>query len=338
MKARFGGVKARPGGIRPRPRGIKTRAFAAALAPITALARIAAVAPIVALACIAALSGCANATAQSGHGIAVVAVENFWGSIARQLAGNKATVASILVDPAQDPHSYEPTASDARSLATAKLVIVNGLGYDAWVSKLLAANPTPGRLTLNIGALLHLRSGDNPHRWYDPSDVSRVADAISADLIKLDPRQANYFKARHAAFQNRALARYHALIAEIKRRYAGTPVGASESIFALQAPALGLRLITPPGFMKAIGEGTEVTAQDTATAEQQVSRREIRVWIYNSQNATPEVQRLTTLARARGIPVVTITETLSPASNSFQQWQLAQLQRLVRALHRATGR
>jgi zinc/manganese transport system substrate-binding protein len=291
-----------------------------------------------AFACLALVSGCANAPTHSGHGIAVVAAENFWGSVARQLAGTKATVASILVDPAQDPHSYEPSASDARALASAKLVIVNGVGYDAWASKLLAANPTPGRLVLNVGTLLHLRSGDNPHRWYDPTDVSRVADAITADLIKLDPRQAAYFKARHAAFENRALARYHALISAIKRRYTGTPVGSSESIFALQAPALGLRLITPFGFMKAIGEGTEVTAQDTATAERQVSRREIRVWIYNSQNATPEVQQLTTLARARGIPVVTITETLSPASDSFQQWQLAQLQRLAQALHRATGR
>jgi zinc/manganese transport system substrate-binding protein len=313
MKALVDTMKARVGAI-------KARALAATFA------------------CIALVSGCANATTGSGHGIAVVAAENFWGSIASQLAGAKASVHSIIVNAAQDPHSYEPTASDARALATAKLAIVNGVGYDAWASKLLAANPTPGRLTLNIGALLDVRSGDNPHRWYDPSDVSRIADAITADLIKLDPRQVSYFKARRAAFQNRALARYHALIAATKRRYSGTPVGASESIFALQAPALGLRLITPYGFMKAIAEGTEVTAQDTATAERQVSRREIKVWIFNSQNATPEVQRLTTLARARGIPVVTITETLSPASDSFQQWQLAQLQRLARALRQATGR
>jgi zinc/manganese transport system substrate-binding protein len=134
------------------------------------------------------------------------------------------------------------------------------------------------------------------------------------------------------------LSRYHALIAGIRAHYAGVPVGASESIFALQAPALGLKLVTPYSFMKAISEGTELTAQETATAERQMTAHQIRVWVYNSQNATPEVQRLTALARAHRIPVVTITETLSPRTDTFEQWQVAQLERLKEALHEATGR
>jgi zinc/manganese transport system substrate-binding protein len=116
------------------------------------------------------------------------------------------------------------------------------------------------------------------------------------------------------------------------------PVGASESIFALQSPALGLRLITPTGFMKAISEGTDVSAQDTITAERQISQRQIKVWIYNSQNATPQIQGLNALARAHGIPVTTVTETLTPKSDNFEQWQTAQLQRLAAALHQAKGR
>jgi zinc/manganese transport system substrate-binding protein len=293
----------------------------------------------VALATLTLPAACASRSSDTpAHGIAIVAAENFWGSIAAQLAGRQASVHSIIVNPAQDPHSYEPTAADARTFATAKFVIVNGVGYDGWASKLLAANPTSGRLTLNVGQLLGLRAGENPHRWYDPADVREVADKITADLIKLDPKQASYLKHRQAVFENRDLARYHALIAAIRARYAGLPVGASESIFALQAPALGLHLITPYGFMKAISEGTEITAQDTATAERQISQRQLKVWIYNSQNATPEVQRLTSLARARGIPVVTITETLSPASDSFEQWQTAELGRIEQALHQATGR
>ena len=116
------------------------------------------------------------------------------------------------------------------------------------------------------------------------------------------------------------------------------PVGASESIFALQAPALGLKLITPYSFLKAISEGTEVTAQDTATTERQLTSGAIKVWVYNSQNVTPEIQRLNGLARAHGIPIATVTETLSPATDSFQQWQVSQLTGLAAALHRATGR
>jgi len=273
-----------------------------------------------------------------GGKVRVVAAENFWGSIARQLGGAHAQVQSLIVNPAQDPHSYEPTTGDARAMATAQLAIVNGVGYDPWVPKLLAANPVTGRITLTVGTLLGLHEGDNPHRWYDPGEVTRVAQTITSDLQRLDPPHKRYFAQRLTQLDAHGLAGYHRLIAQIRRRYRGVPVGASESIFTLQAPALGLDLITPPGFMKAISEGTEVTAQDTVTTERQLTHHQIKVWVYNSQNVTPEVQRLNRDAQAAGIPTVTVTETLSPASDSFQQWQVAQLTRLQAALHQATRR
>jgi zinc/manganese transport system substrate-binding protein len=293
----------------------------------------------IAIAALSLVSGCGAIPADAPpRGLAIVAAENFWGSIAAQLVGNQGRVDSIIVNPAQDPHSYEPTAGDARTLASSKIAIVNGAGYDGWASRLLAANPASGRSVLNVGQLLGLQNGDNPHRWYSPRDVRTVAEQITATVIKLDPKHASYLEHRQVVFERRDLARYHTLIASIKARYGGVPVGASESIFALQAPALGLRLITPYGLMKAIGEGTEATAQDLATAQHQISSRQVKVWVYNSQNATPGVQQLNSLARARGIPVVSITETLAPASDSFEQWQDAQLERIGRALHRATGR
>lgn len=286
------------------------------------------------------LAGCAGTGSAGGPpgGVRVVAAENFWGSIAAQLAGKEASVQSIITNPAQDPHSYEPTPVDARTLATAQLVIVNGIGYDPWVQRLLAANPSAGRVVLTVGSLFGLHDGDNPHRWYDPTDVEVVAGSIAADLAKLDPNDKTYFQQRLRRFETVALAQYHDLIAAIRARYAGVPVGASESIFALQAPALGLDLITPYSFMKAISEGTEVTAQDTATTERQIARHLIKVWIYNSQNATPYIQQLNAQARAKGIPIATITETLSPEGDSFQQWQVSQLGAIERALHEATGR
>lgn len=273
-----------------------------------------------------------------GGKVRVVAAENFWGSLARQLGGAHAQVQGLIVNPAQDPHSYEPTTDDARAMATAQLAIVNGAGYDPWAPKLLAANPVNGRITLSVGTLFGLSEGDNPHRWYDPADVTRVARTITADLQRLDPPHKRYFAQRLSQLDAHGLAGYHRLITQIRARYSGVPVGASESIFALQAPALGLDLLTPPGFMKAISEGTEVTAQDTVTTEHQLAAHQIKVWVYNSQNVTPEIQRLNRAARAAGIPTVTVTETLSPASDSFQQWQVAQLTRLQAALHRATGR
>ncbi len=287
-----------------------------------------------------ALTACGSGSlGGSTHGqLRIVAAEGFWGSIATQLAGSGATVTSIVADPGQDPHDYEPKPSDARVLATARLAIVNGVGYDAWSSKLLDANPVNGRVVLNVGGLLGLKQGANPHRWYDPANVEAVAHAIVAGLKRIDPQHTAYFDDRLRAFETRGLARYHALVAQIKARYGGVRVGASESIFALQAPALGLDLVTPPSFMDAISEGSEVSAHDTATAERQLATREISVWVYNAQNATPNVQRLNALARAHGIPIVTVTETMTPAGASFQQWQGAQLTRLERALQEATGR
>ncbi len=284
-----------------------------------------------------ALAGCGSGAA-GGAKLRVVAAENFWGSIASQLAGTRASVTSIIVNPNTDPHSYDPTPADARTFASAKLAIVNGIGYDDWAPKLLAADPLAGRITLTVGTLLGLRAGDNPHQWYSPGNVNRVVAAITADLTRLQPRSAAYFRAREHSFETVGLARYHALIREIRSRYAGVPVGYSESIFQPLGAALGLRLLTPYSFAKAIAEGTDVTAADKQTVDREAEKRLIKVWVFNSQNVTPDVERVNQLARSAGIPIATVTETLSPASDSFQQWQVAELQGLLRALQRAVRR
>jgi zinc/manganese transport system substrate-binding protein len=287
------------------------------------------------------IAGCGTAhetPAAGGSGkLQVVAAENFWGSIAAQLGGDRVQVHSIIVNPATDPHSYEPTAQDARTMAGARLAIVNGVGYDEWASKLLAASPLEGRLTLNVGGLLGLPAGANPHRWYFPADVSVVVRQIVRDYDRLAPSSTSYFAQRERIFQTQDLARYDALRREIRARYAGTPVGYSESIFQGLGEDLGLKLLTPYSFAKAIAEGTEVTAKDKRTVDSQAEDHAIAVWVFNSQNVTPDVQRVNELVRAAHIPIATVTETLSPASDSFEQWQVAELERLQVALHEATG-
>jgi zinc/manganese transport system substrate-binding protein len=298
---------------------------------------------VVALAAVLGVSGCAGAPpAASGPGgtggrgvVEAVASINAWGSILAQLAGVHAHTSSIITNPASDPHDYEPTPADARAIAGSALVVENGIGYDPWVAKTLAASPDPRRIVLDVGQLTGVAPGGNPHRWYDPANVTQVADTITADLKKLDPADGAYFDARRQQFETTGLARYHELINEIKARYAGTPVGASESIFSPLARALGLNLITPPTFLKAISEGTEPSAADKATIDTQIARHQIKVYVFNSQNSTPDVAGQVSAARAAGIPVVAITETLSPAGASFQDWQSAQLQALRAALAQA---
>jgi zinc/manganese transport system substrate-binding protein len=287
-----------------------------------------------------AAAGCGSqsATATGSGKLQVVAAENFWGSIAAQLGGKKVQVQSIIVNPATDPHSYEPTGQDARTMASAQMAIVNGVGYDEWAPKLLNANPVSGRRVLSVGDALGLKEGDNPHQWYAPTNVHKIVDEIVTYYEQLAPRDANYFAQQKQTFETVGLARYDQLRAEIRSRYAGVPVGYSESIFQPLGEDLGLKLETPYSFAKAIAEGTEVTAQDKLTVDSQAQNHQIKVWVFNSQNVTPDVQRVNELARAQHIPIATVTETLTPASYSFQQWQVAELQRLEQALAQATRR
>jgi zinc/manganese transport system substrate-binding protein len=165
-----------------------------------------------------------------------------------------------------------------------------------------------------------------------------VVDQLTKDFAKADPADASAFQQQKATFQNQTLADYTTVIADIKRRFTGTPVGASESIFAMIAPALGLDLVTPPSFLKAISEGTDPTAADKATIDQQIAQKKIKVYVYNSQNATPDVQSQVNAAKAADIPVTTITETMVPATATWQEWQTRQLVALRDALAKATGK
>jgi zinc/manganese transport system substrate-binding protein len=282
-------------------------------------------------------SGSSASPAAANGKIQVTAAENFWGSIASQLGGSKVAVTSIITNPDTDPHTYQPTANDGRAITTAGVVIYNGVGYDPWVQKLLATNTGAGPTTLNVGQLVGIPDGGNPHRWYSPSDVQTVINTITADYKKVDPNDAAYFDTQNQSFVSTGLAQYNELIAQIKSRYSGVPVGASESIFAPMAQALGLDLLTPSSFLKAISEGTDPTAQDKATIDAQIKGHQIKVYVYNSQNATPDVQAQVKEARAAGIPVTTITETLAPPSSTFEAWQVQELQGLASALGRATG-
>ena len=279
----------------------------------------------------------ASAASPNGSKLNVVAAENFWGSIASQLGGDRVTVTSIIVNPSTDPHDYEPTASDAIKIAGSQFAIVNGIGYDTWADKLLAATPADHRTGLDVGELTGIRPGGNPHRWYSPADVHRVIERITADYRRIDPADASYFEARKAAFEKTALRSYDTLVARIRTTYAGTPVGASESIVSPLAAGLGLRMLTPQSFLDAVSEGSDPTARDKAAIDRQIRLRQIKLYIYNSQNSTPDVQAQIAEAEAAGIPVTTVTETLTPAGASFQDWQTRQLRGIERALATATG-
>lgn len=285
------------------------------------------------VACLAAACGnpAPPASGSGQGGIGVVAGEDQWGSIASQLGGSMVHVESVVSDPNADPHEYESNTNDARAFATARLVVLNGAGYDDWGTHLLEANPSSDRRVLTVAQLLGRKAGDNPHFWYQPDYVARVADGITAEYRAIDPGGASYFDQRRAAFTG-ALEPYHQRLAEIKARFAGVPVGATESVFVYLASYLGLQLISPPGFMQAVSEGNDPPASDVAQFQDQLASRAIRVLVYNVQTDTAVTTNLKLQAARSSIPVVGFSETLQPEMATFEEWQVRQLGALENAL------
>ena len=289
-------------------------------------------ASLVLLALGAACTG--SSEGDTGGKVAVVASTGVWGSLASQIGGDHLAVTSLIQGQDIDAHDYEPTPADGRAIARARYVIMNGLHYDEWAENLLEANRNPKRTVLEVGDLLGLKEGDNPHRWYSPTDVRRVIDRIAADLGEVDSEHAADYTARRDALLSSGMKEYFDLVAAIKRDYPAAPVGATESVATPLVEALGLRLMSPAPFLEAIAEGTDPTPQDKATMESQIRQRQIRVLIVNRQNFTPDVQRLVDAAKAAGVPTVDVTETPS-TDTTFQAWQVAQLEALETALRSA---
>ncbi|HEX3827992.1 MAG TPA: zinc ABC transporter substrate-binding protein [Sporichthyaceae bacterium] len=289
---------------------------------------------------LAAAAGAATSasTGPSGGKFTVVAAENFWGSIASQLGGRQVTVTSIITNPDTDPHEYEATPDDARLIAGTRMFIQNGIGYDtSWAPKLVAANASDSREVLTVGDVVGLKDGDNPHQWYSRDSVYKVINAIVADYQKIDPADANWFDSQKQTFENQTLAKYNSLESDIKAKYAGTPIGASESIVSPLADTLGLQMLTPYSFLTDISEGTDPTVADKALIDQQIKGKQMKVYVYNSQNSTPDITAQVDEAKKAGIPITTVTETLSPAGASFQEWMVAELESLQDALSLAAG-
>lgn len=279
------------------------------------------------------VAACGVSTAGgSSSAINVVAGENFWGSIASELGGSKVSVQSVVTDPNADPHEYESSTADARAFADAKLVILNGAGYDDWGQKLLDANPSSDRKTMTVADLLGKKVGDNPHFWYSPDYVARVADAVTAQYKAIDSADAGYFDQQRAQLKT-ALQPYVDEIAKIKQKYGNTPIGSTESIFVYMANALGLNLTTPAEFMDAVAEGNDPPADAVVSFQNQISANQIKVLVYNVQTVTAVTTNIKDLASSHHIPNVGVSETMQPPSGvTFQDWQLKQLQTLEQAL------
>jgi zinc/manganese transport system substrate-binding protein len=276
-----------------------------------------------------ALASCLAAGSAAADPVKVVASENFYGDLAQQIGGANVEVTSILTNPDQDPHLFEASASTARNLASAKVVIVNGADYDPWMEKLLSANKAPGRKEIVVAKLVDKKSGDNPHLWYNPATIQAFAKVFAAELSSVDPaHKADY--AHGAGRLAESLKPLEAKLAEMKEKYAGQPVTASEPVFGYMAQAIGLKMRNER-FQLAVMNDTEPSASDIAAFENDLKNHKVKVMLYNSQASDPAAQRLVGIARQSNVPVVGVTET-EPTGKNYQEWMLDQLNALDRAL------
>ncbi len=290
---------------------------------------------VVAVAALTLAAACSGPTAGltgSGAVLKVVAGQNFWGSIATQIGGSHVNVQSVVTDPNADPHEYESNTNDARAFAQADVVILNGAGYDTWGQKLLDANKSTKRTVITVADVLGKKEGDNPHFWYSPAWVATVADKITATFKSADSADSSYFDQQRATLDS-ALKPYRDRIAEIKQKFSGVKVGATENIFVYMATALGLDLISPPEFMQAVAEGNDPPVNTVVQFQNQVRQKQIKVLVYNVQTSTDVTTTIKHMAAAADIPVVGVSETLQPESATFQEWQVSQLLALENALN-----
>jgi zinc/manganese transport system substrate-binding protein len=261
--------------------------------------------------------------------ISIVAAENFYGDVAQQLAGSNAAVTSILSNPDEDPHLFEASPSVARSLSAAAIVVYNGADYDPWMTKLLAASSSTNRKVIVVANLIHKKAGDNPHLWYDPVTMPTYAKALAAALAERDPGNKSDYDRRLQTF----LASLHPLdakIAELRSKFAGSPVTATEPVFGYMATALGFKMRNER-FQLAVMNNTEPRASDVAAFENDLRKHQVRLLFYNSQASDAAAQRMVRIARQEKIPVVGVTET-EPAGTTFQNWMTGELNSVSDAL------
>jgi zinc/manganese transport system substrate-binding protein len=280
---------------------------------------------------VAAFSGGTAAALGDGR-IVVIGAESQYADVISQVGGQYVQATGIMSNPNTDPHSFEASPAIVREVSEARLVVQNGLGYDEFMTTIENAAPSSGRQVINVQQLLKLPdSTPNPHLWYDPATMPKVADAIAAKLSAVEPDHAAYFTANAKRF-TAALDAWYGAIAAFKKAYAGTPVATTEPVADYLLTAVGADNRTPWTFQADIMNGVDPSPQDVAAERALFTERKVNVFLYNQQVTDSLTESLIALAKQSHIPVVGVYETMPAPGYDYQTWMLTEVQALREAV------
>ncbi|MFY9667824.1 MAG: zinc ABC transporter substrate-binding protein, partial [Trebonia sp.] len=281
-------------------------------------------------------TACSSATAAGNTGssasIQAIGAENEYANVIQQIGGKYVQVTAIMSNPNTDPHTFEASPAVAREISNASLIVQNGVGYDTWASDIEKAVPASSRKIVDVQQLLGLPdSTPNPHLWYNPTTMPKVATAIANDLAAIQPAHASYFKANAAKF-TQSLSAWTQAIAAFKAAHPGTPVATTEPVADYMLQAAGADNMTPWAFQDDIMNGTDPSPQNVAAEKALFTQHKVKVFLYNQQVTDTLTDSFIDLAHANGVPVVGVYETMPTPGYDYQTWMTAEVNALDKAV------
>jgi zinc/manganese transport system substrate-binding protein len=280
------------------------------------------------------LAGCGPASVHARAGqIVAIGAENEYANVISQIGGRYVAVGAIESNPNTDPHSFEASPSVAQEVGAARLVVQNGLGYDAFMNRIESATPSSSRAVIDVQRLLGLPdSTRNPHLWYLPRTMPAVARALVAALSRIQPAHAAYFAANERRF-DASLTPWLDALRSFAARYPHAPVAVTEPVGDYMLEAAGANILTPFGLQADIMNGVDPAPQDVSFEHRLLSGPRVEAFVYNQQVTDSVTQSFLATARRDRVPVVGVYETMPTPGYDYQTWMLAE----VRALRRAVG-
>ena len=286
------------------------------------------------------LSSCSAVTSTTSARpgvITAVGAESQYANVIEQLGGKYVQVSSILNNPSTDPHTFEASTQVAEELSAATLVVQNGVGYDSFMNRIESASPSSSRHVLVAQTILGLpASTPNPHLWYSPEYMTKVASAITAALVVIQPAHRTYFEAQRQRF-DRSVSTLEAVIAAFKAAHAGTPVAVTEPVADYLLEALGMKIVTPFTFQADIMNGVDPSPQAISQELGFFTSHQAKVFCYNQQVVDALTTSIRHTASSSGVPIVGVYETMPTPGYDYQSWITAEVKAIESAVDHGTS-